>query len=99
MQTNLIASSEAASTLKFKTGDRVKIVKYGCRIWRSAEDPKIVEVCDMCSEVVGMTATIREVTLTQNMPKYSIVSEPGGPNKVAWYNEDQLELIEVNKRK
>lgn len=44
---------------------------------------------DLNPELVGQEGVIVTVSNTQNIPKYSL----SGPNKTAWYNEDQLELI------
>jgi len=71
---------------KFKPGDKVKIINYGSVIWMN-EDGKFV-FYDMTPELVRQTAIVNKVDLNQGKYKYSLI----GPNKTAWYNENQLEL-------
>lgn len=73
---------------KFKTGDIVRIVNYGHRYWETVDGE--VYVRDMNPDLVGQVVVIEKVSITQEIPHYSVI----GVSKSAWYNEDQLELIE-----
>lgn len=85
-------------------GDKVKIINYGSKIWSNEKllddtnflgkakiGKTIVNLYDMTPEIVGKESTISDVIVTQGITKYSLQSY--GPYKVAWFNEDQLELI------
>ena len=73
---------------KFKTGDIVRIVNYGHRYWEIIDGE--VYIRDMRPDIVGQVAVVEKVTVTQERPQYVLI----GASKSAWYNEDQLELIE-----
>lgn len=84
-----------------KVGDVVKIINYGHIIWEHKESPyklpfpvihesEMTYTKDSNAGIVGKTGTIREVTTSQGRPQYAI---DGIPEKSAWYNQDQLELI------
>lgn len=85
---------------KFKVGDEVVIVKFGHRFW-SYEDQssyaKLLFKCDeekygvydALPELVGQKGIIDGVNLCQGRYSYSLT----GPNKHAWYDEQQLEKI------
>ena len=86
---------------KYKIGDVVKIVNYGSILWWSKtggdprpsfkvlfEDEKFIYM-DPTPELVGQIGVVDNAHLTQNKPTYAI----DGPNKHAWYNEDQLKLM------
>jgi len=82
---------------KYKEGDRVRIIKYG----HLMHGPKamfpgmkvIVEeggnaIFDMSPALVGQIGVVVKVSIPQpGLIQYSLA----GPNKTAWYNEDQLE--------
>lgn len=92
---------------KYSIGNKVKIINYGHLIWQSKDSqqldlnlkfPIIYEddedkYLDMTSSIVGKEGVITKISMTQGMPQYSI---EGIPEKVAWYDEQQLELIENN---
>ena len=86
---------------KFKTGDKVKIVKYGGVIFMNKQDPyiqanapyeNIIEetagsmTVDPCPEMVGKVGIVEKV----NGDRYSLTCIEG---KLAWYNEEQFELV------
>lgn len=86
---------------KFKTGDHVKIVKYGALFWENkmVEQPKnnfpiiseTPNIClkDMMPELVGQKAIVEKSTETQGKISYAL----RGVSKYAWYDEEQLELL------
>jgi hypothetical protein len=86
---------------EFKVGDKVKIVKYGGIIFMNKQDPyiqanapykNIIEetigsiIVDPCPEMVGKVGIVDKV----NGDRYSLTCIEG---KLAWYNEEQLELV------
>lgn len=93
---------------KFKSGDKVKIILYGHLYWifkkeygiyfkegyASTKKPKHiyketedVYLIDLQPELVGQKAIVDKTSEGDTI--YKLI----GPNKVAWYNEEQLELI------
>lgn len=85
-------------TPKFKIGDRVKVVNYGHAVWSCCDDmalPLIRPasskddswVFDMNRAVVGKKGIVVEVL---DSGSYAL---SGIPEKTAWYNEDQLQLV------
>jgi hypothetical protein len=92
---------------KFKEGDSVTIIVYGHAImlnkkspeWdifkESKEFPIITQTdniafIETCPELVGKTGIISSIKVNQDgQPKYALRGIPG---KIAWYNEDQLQL-------
>jgi hypothetical protein len=81
-------------------GTNVRIVNYGHIVRVSTffypEEPKntIAEIdgwwyVDMSPELIGQEGTIDEARLIQGKETYSLK----GPNCVAWYNRDQLEVL------
>ena len=85
---------------KFKVGDEVTIIKYGSRYW--SYDPidvsfKVIfhnkeegyKVYDINPELVGQKGIVDGISFTHEKPKYSLQ----GPNKTAWYDEQQLEKV------
>ncbi len=72
---------------KFNIGDKVKVVNYG-HIIISCEKGIRTNV-DITKNIVGKIGIIQTI----NGGQYSIF---GIPEKVAWYNEDQLELVSAN---
>lgn len=87
-------------TPKFNKGDKVKIIKYGSIIWINKKSPKPNNAViiyenedfwhiDIMPEIVGQIGIVTDVVNRQNKVTYAI----NGPNKHAWYHEEQLELI------
>lgn len=92
---------------KFKPGDEVKIVLYGSCMWTqigTLEDKMFSSFPIICSakignievnfrdsnpSLVGQKGIVQETTCIQDKWKYVLK----GPNKVAWYHEEQLELV------
>ncbi len=77
--------------MKYKTGDKVRIVNYGHRIFSNMNGK--FEIIDISAELVGMEGIIKEGKVTQDRPSYVL---DGIPNKCAWYDEEQLEMISPN---
>ncbi len=89
---------------KFVIGDKVKVVNYGHPILVNknsgmemnfpviSEDDKVVWY-DMNGGVVGKVGIVDKVKETQGILGYSL---SGIPEKVSWYNEDQLEMVNPN---
>jgi hypothetical protein len=91
---------------KFKTGDRVRVVKYGHLIWSNTEitdsqpgirfysvetyDTRKNYLYDIAPDVVGQEGVIVKATQTQGIDQYSI---DGIKGKSSWYNNDQLEKL------
>ena len=87
---------------KFKLGDKVKIVNYGAIVWTSKrlsksvipdsykflEENDTVFVYDTNPDLVGQEGIVEKVSGNQ----YALQ----GPYIHAWYNEEQLELINAN---
>jgi uncharacterized protein YcfL len=90
---------------KYKIGDKVKIVKYGSLIWinrtastemeiykdkedLSKEHPTIKTI-DEHPELIEQEGIIDSFQFVQNKYEYSLKD----PWKHAWYDENQLELI------
>lgn len=82
-------------------GDKVKIVNYGSLLWEAKPCTPVFKVyketeelywTDITPELVGKEALIKEVSMTQGIPSYAL----SGVNKVAWYGEEQLEMINKN---
>jgi uncharacterized membrane protein YkvA (DUF1232 family) len=71
--------------MKYNTGDKVKIINYGHMIHVFAKP------VDMIPEIIGKMGIIQDAT--GDVQGYSIV---GIPEKHAWYNADQLELVNAN---
>lgn len=72
--------------MKFKIGDRVKVINYGSIVFFS--DNKVV---DIRPEIVGKSGTVQTIL----NGKYSIIPDEKNM-KWAWYHENQLELIDEN---
>ena len=87
---------------KFKKGDKVKVIKYGHLIWEHKSSEALVSAfptvfeddtfryLDMCPVEVGKTGTVTKISLVQGIYNYTL---KGQVNKKAWYDEQQLELI------
>jgi hypothetical protein len=73
----------------FNKGDRVRIINYGHRIALHKKGGGL-EMTDISPELVGQEGIIDEVNDMQGIPIYSIL----GPNKHAWYHENQMEKID-----
>lgn len=95
--------------MKFNTGDRVRIIKYGSVMWCPANDEyfewakklKILKeedgvlTVDTHPEWIGEEAIVEKGEATQNMEQY--ILQPFNKNlKVAWYSVNQLELVNPN---
>ena len=85
---------------KYKKGDKVRVTKYGHPFWSRDKMPlKLIEKSndvywyDLSPEIVGQEGIIEKAHLTQGVPQYSIK----GPDKYAWYNEEQIELLSTSK--
>ena len=85
---------------KFNVGDKVRVVKYGHAIWVHKDSnmflncPVITKnprMVDIIPDVVGKTGVVCQSKITQDIPSYAI---DGIIGKTAWYDEEQLELIE-----
>lgn len=86
----------------YSIGDKVRIVKYGFILWESknSDQPRLtfplihetesLRYLDMSPELVGQEGIVSKVTITQGVPKYAISGISG---KSAWYDEQQMELI------
>lgn len=85
---------------KFKVGDKVRIVNYGSTMWIGKKEkqpthwPVIEEqeniiIYDTDSELIGQTGIVTKTQITQGQDRYEL----HGPNKVAWYFNNQLELV------
>jgi hypothetical protein len=74
---------------KFRLGDQVRIVNY--THWRVDYDHETEKWSKTEShETVGQVGIVREAHKTQDIDNYAIEGIKG---KVAWYNNDQLELV------
>lgn len=69
-------------------GTPVRIVEYGSMHYEHVNGD-IWRAIDLSPELVGQTGRIREVSTIQGRNSYAI----DGPNKTAWYFDDQLEEI------
>jgi hypothetical protein len=77
--------------MKFKIGDMVKVVNYRSVFWH-CKDGKTFEM-DSCPDLIGKVGIVVKATETQNINQYAI---EGIPEKYAWYNEEQLEMVNHN---
>lgn len=91
--------------MKFKEGDRIRIVNYFHLIWQSkknAEQEGMMNVpavgqdkdfyyYDIDHRRVGEYGTVVECTTTQGKPQYSIYFDVGGTS--SWFSENQMEAI------
>ena len=77
--------------MKFGIGDKVKIVGYGNLVWSY---PNIAK--DTAPEMVGQIGMIDGFISSKDFIEYSLIGVNG---KMAWYNEDQLEMITENPNK
>jgi hypothetical protein len=95
-------TEEEYENCKFKINDCVKIVNYGSLMWVSndykskisnkypiVEEKSNITIIDRNPELINKTGTIDFISFSEG--KYSFILK--GPNKVAWYNEKQLEKI------
>jgi hypothetical protein len=89
-------------------GNRIKIINYGSIIWYKRTElfnentipdsmkvleirPDGVLIIDISPELIGKIGTIDTIAETQGIKRYAINLDT--PGKHAWYNENQLELI------
>lgn len=88
------------SKYKFNIGDKVKIVKYGHIMTGRVDNPHmhrfpIVDIegtlmdVDVEPSLIGQTGVVVERTKTQGVNQYAL----HGPNKYAWYDEEQIERL------
>jgi hypothetical protein len=88
----------------YGTGDKVKIVKYGHLIGGSNNDPSErsfpligvdgnIRWLDMSPHLVGQEGIISKAEMTQRIPGYAIEGIKG---KHAWYDEEQMEMVNKN---
>ena len=77
--------------MKYKTGDRVKIVNYGHQIWINEGEGEMPTVYDLRSYLVGKKATIVDCCLTQNIENYSLDIDDIG--KMSWFGLKQLKKV------
>lgn len=97
--------------LKFKTGDKVKIVKYGSLLWihKDSEDLKYytdypvlqikdnIVTMDMKSEYIGKIGIVEKGEIVQGREQYALQPINKEDNiKHAWYDAEQLELVSIN---
>ncbi len=84
---------------KFKIGDVVEIIGYGSLAWipKSEYDtfPVVQEtethfIVDVLPNEVGAKGAVQEITTSQERIRYSLFKS----GKQAWFNEEQLKLIE-----
>ena len=94
---------------KFNIGDKVRVIEYGSLMWRHKEEHNKWESSlgkssfklykevgdilwlDTMPEIVGKKGVIDNISNIQGDDKYSIKGIMG---KTAWYNENQLELVD-----
>ena len=88
---------------KYPEGTTVEIKGYGSLMYVSKEEYKLGVsstwkilgvgafnwVMDSRPDLVGQTGVVRKAELTQGQWKYAL----DGPDKTAWYNEEQLKQI------
>lgn len=88
------------SKYKFNIGDRVKIVKYGHLMVenKNTDCPLNFPIIyvegkyaykDTDPLIVGQKGVVVERTKTQEVNQYAL----HGPNKYAWYDEEQIERL------
>ncbi len=78
--------------MKFVIGDKVRIINYGHHIWERGEWDGKIKMIDLSPDLVGKEGIVSKATLTQGIPQYAV----DGLRKHAWYNEDQLLMIQQN---
>lgn len=78
----------------FAIGDKVKIVGYGSIGVDEVEGQMVVR--DWQPQIVGKVGIVCEVNTIQASFQYAIKGIEG---KIAWYNEDQLEMVNKNPNK
>lgn len=83
---------------EYKVGDHVEIINYGSIIYSKSNLLfKSIGVCgslqiyDMSPELIGKQGIIDGSSTVQGRTTYSI----SGINKHAWYDKQQLKLIDV----
>lgn len=95
---------------KFNIGDKVRVINYGSKTWFNKsefkkEDFVNKDYCNFLGEndnslfvdflhkIIGQEGIINGWTKTQDIVQYSI---EGIPRKCAWYDEEQLEIVNKN---
>lgn len=98
--------NEIVKEPNFKAGDSIRVINYGHLIWES-KDPRTmpeefrlkrkayyetdkIRCIDLNPELVGKEGIISEASISQGEWSYAV---DGIPEKCAWYDEDQLEMI------
>ena len=98
------------SLTKYKIGDKVRVVKYGHLMHMSKREYEVIfpdgfpdnifmedqvsVVVDWRPEVIGKEGVVQIVSDGPNGIQYSL---DGIPEKSAWYNHNQLELVKKNE--
>jgi len=77
--------------MQYKIGDKVRVVNYGSLILHKVNGK--FESIDLSPEIIGKEGVISKALVTQDVPSYAI---DGIPGKHAWYDEEQLEMINPN---
>lgn len=80
--------------MKFGLGDKVKIVNYGHLMWSNDIRFGFVGEKDISTELVGQIGMVEKAHLTQKKPSYFLKGIKG---KLAWYDEEQLEMVSQNQ--
>ncbi len=78
--------------MKYKIGDKVKVINYGSLLWQRNSVGNI-SILDIRPGVIGKEGVICKADLTQGKPTYAI---DGIPEKHSWYDEEQLEMVTSN---
>lgn len=77
-----------------KVGDKVRVVKYGHILIMGEYEQSLgfPYKYDINPSIIGKEGVIVEIKTSKDLPTQYELS--GIPEKVAWYNEDQLVLLE-----
>lgn len=68
--------------MKFKIGDKVRIVNYGHLVYG------VEDIIDIEKDLIGLTGIVVKTDNIQGIDCYAIQGEVNG----SWYYDDQLEL-------
>lgn len=77
---------------RFDIGDKVKVVEYGSLVWINHGEGAI-SYKDISPDLVGQIGIVSIVKECQGRWDYALERIKG---KSAWYNEDQLEMVNRN---
>lgn len=89
----------------FDTGDKVRVINYGHIMWMNTKltdyyndftpikEDGDIKWYDVMPELIGKEGVIEKGICKQGKHQYSLQGVKG---KVAWYSNDQLELINKN---